>query len=325
MSCSVCRREDVGAINAALRLGGATGTVRAVADRHGVGKSLLAEHRATCLKLEGRAAKAEREPDSEPPLPPPPKVPRVPDKTADKFPDKSGQERTRAPDNAVDMPRARGQNDPTAAKTFEERSLFCADMIAAGQWEGRPSVGWLMRVWGVEAVTVRGYHRAGHVRCALDRGPTAALLEDTLGSLGRQEREADAIAKQLEDQATDLEDLGELADVALIEARCNAAVRLRTTAAKYRDIALKARGKLADVGGLVKMSVSVSVEQDPRVAEFVDHLLTAIDALGDEIRRALAVHGAQNEGIVPALPDPREFVEEQVRRYVAGEKKELEA
>ncbi len=322
--CIVCERDDVGAINAALRLGGPTGTVRAVSDRHGVKRTVLGEHRTECLRLEGRnGPKALRTLT---------RAVSLPDKSADNArlsADKQDGDCPREEDevNAKTVPianvaaRAREPMDPRGAKTFRERSLVCADMLARGQWERHLSAKYLGALWGAEPTTVTAYLRAAQVRCALDGGDTAALLEDTLGSLIRQEREATDLAHGLEETAASYEMIGPDDETDGIEARTEAATRLRQTATKYREIALKARAKMADVGGLIKYQVAVTVDQDPRVAAFVDHLLNALDAYGDEVRQALAAFGAQNEGVVPALPDPREYVEGKVREYTA-EKKE---
>lgn len=304
--CQICKRDDVGAINEALRRGD---TVRVVARRHEAGRSAIGEHRTGCLRLEGRGPR----PDDGDLIAVTKTSARLPGFVADKPADNVGQERTREPwlltEPSIDAdpnPRARETMDANAALSFVERSLVCADLIAHGQWEGHLSVRRLAAIWNVGAEAVRNHYRAGKVVCAKDRGDTSGILEDTYGSLWRQEREADAQAKKLEDAAEDYEMIGP-EDAMVIEARAGAAARLRTTAVRYREVALKARSKLADVAGLVKAGgdVTVNLFNNPQFiaasGRLVDVVQATLDDTGSITARVAARLGAADPALVAAV------------------------
>lgn len=176
--CAVGRRGDVGAINAALRAGM---KVREVSTLYGIGRTVVGDHRKHCLRLDDPRPKAEEGP----PAPRPEPAREAPPDSEDELAD-SGQPVR----ELFEAPRARLTPHAKEAKTFTEQSLVCADMIAAGAWEGRPSTRWLSALWGLSAEAVRERHRAGAVAAQADRGAIEAERQNSIGALQEQERMA---------------------------------------------------------------------------------------------------------------------------------------
>lgn len=249
--CVLGRRSDIGAINAGLRAGM---SVREVAKTFGVGKSSVGSHRSDCLKLDEVK-------------PGPVKAPReklAPD-AADAADTVRGQS---APSSGAT--RARLPMDPKDAKTFVEQSLVCADMIAAGKWEGRPSVRLLSAIWGLSADAVRDRHQAGTVAAAADRGQLEAERQVAIGALQEQERIAleafEASKLMLGEEAGD---------------------------AKFLAIAQKARAEIARIAGCIPQpgtTVNVNVTTSPQFVaastRLVDTVHDALDAVDEVAARA---------------------------------------
>lgn len=251
--CALGRRADIGAINAALRAGMG---VREVAKTFGVGKSVVGEHRAECLRLDGatskpRAVTAETRVE---------KGPReeVAD-SADTVRGQSGQ--------VSGALRARLPTDPNDAKTFTEQSLVCADMIAAGRWEGRTTVRWLSALWGLSGEAVRARHQAGTVVAQADRGHIESERQVAIGALQEQERVA---LEAFEASKLILDEEGE-----------------QTFGAgdpKFLAIAQKARSEMARIAGCVPQAattVNVNFAEDPKFREAARRFVDAVqDVLG---------------------------------------------
>jgi hypothetical protein len=85
---------------------------------------------------------------------------------------------------------AREPMDPTLAQSDAKRAEVCADMVAAGKWQGRATVRMLCAVWGVSPETVRKLHWAGTLWAEADRGHVEAVRENSIGAFQAQEEMA---------------------------------------------------------------------------------------------------------------------------------------
>lgn len=258
--CSLGRRCDIGGINAALRSGM---SVREVAKTFGVGKTVVSDHRAECLKLEAVKKAAPSVSAAEPP-----KEAEAAD-SPDSVRGQSGQPTV--------APRARLPTEAKDAKTFVEQSLVCADMVASGKWEGRASVRWLSALWGISIEAVRERHRAGVVAAEADRGHIEAERQVAIGALQEQERialEAFEASKGVVDEEGQL--LFSAGDPRLLA------------------IAQKARAEIARIAGCIPQgtTVNVNVETDPkfraaaqRFVDVVQDVLGAPEELAERLAR----------------------------------------
>lgn len=255
--CAIGKRPDAGAINAALRN---HMNVRDVASLYGIGKTLVGDHRKNCLRLPD--ARPRKSATDGPDLVPVDVLDEVRRETsADKRADSGqarGQPESRAPRidptdkeegdgeshaisaPIVEAPRARHIPHAKDAKTFLEQSLVCADMIAKGVWEGRPSVRWLSALWGMSVEAVRDRHRAGEVAAKADRGHIDAERQNAIGALQEQERLA---LDAYEESKTAVDEEGNLVG----------------GDAKLLAVAVKARTEIARIAGCIPQTGSVTV------------------------------------------------------------------
>lgn len=257
--CVLGRRSDIGAINAGLRAGM---SVREVAKTFGVGKSSVGSHRSDCLKLDEvkpgpvKAGREKLAPDAA----------DTADSVRGQLGPSSGATRARLP------------MDPKDAKTFVEQSLVCADMIATGKWEGRPSVRLLSAIWGLSADAVRDRHQAGTVAAAADRGQLEGERQVAIGALQEQERIAleafEASKLMLGEEGEQLFQAGD---------------------SKFLAIAQKARAEIARIAGCIPQpgtTVNVNVLQSPQFAsasaKLIDTVQGTLDAVDDIAQRAAA-------------------------------------
>ena len=162
------------------------------------------------------------------------------------------------------------------AKTFVEQSLVCADMIAAGKWEGRPSVRLLSAVWGLSADSVRDRHQAGTVAAAADRGQLESERQVAIGALQEQERIA---LEAFEASKGVVGDEGEPLFLA--------------GDAKFLAIAQKARAEIARIAGCIPQAgttIHLNVTTSPQFVaastRLVDTVHDALDAVDEVAARA---------------------------------------
>jgi hypothetical protein len=244
--CPLGRRADIGAISAALRAGM---KVREVAKLYGVGKSVVGDHRSGCLKLDTEK------------LVPPASVPEVSKETPKEEPVRGQSGQGGQPSGA---PRARPPTEASAAKSFVEQSLVCADMIAEGKWLGRPSVRFLSALWGLSADAVRDRHQAGVVAAAADRGRIEAERQVSIGAFQEQERIAleafEASKSVLDEGGNPLFTAGE---------------------PKFLAVAQKARSEIAKIAGCVTPppAVVVNLGADPAFAAAARRYVDAVQGV----------------------------------------------
>lgn len=272
--CALGRRADIGAINAALRSGM---KVREVAKLYGVGKTVVGEHRATCLKLDTKPPATTLEDQQESSESQPKEA------NGGVVRGQSGQ-----PSGA---PRARLENDPKDAKTFVEQSLVCADMIAEGRWLGRPSVRFLSALWGLSADAVRDRHQAGVVAAAADRGRIEAERQVAIGALQKQEQIALAAFSESK---------------SVLDEEGNPSFSAGDS--KFLAIAQKARSEIAKIAGCVTPPppVTVNLGADPRFMEaarrYVDTVQSVLaDVPAIEVRVAARLGSAVPSEVIAAV------------------------
>ena len=182
MSCSICAHPNVEAVNAALRRGDG---VRVVAKSFGLGRSVLGDHRKSCLGLAGRVELQEPEEG----------VGQPPDASADvrqNVTDSEAETPMERPRTSGDDARAIVVEPPNVlpkgwkeAGSFDERVLYVADLIARGRYVGRPTAKKLAKVWNVSRDAVQNYARAAAVVCKADRGDLEQTREASLGAWAR--------------------------------------------------------------------------------------------------------------------------------------------
>lgn len=190
-----------------------------------------------------------------------------------------------------------------AAKTYEERGLFCLRVLSLGLWgvtEKR-----LRTRWGISAGALYNYRRTGKVALAAVGDEDAPKrLEQTLAELRH-------LASRHEELAEFYRTRGRL-----------------TLALKHDSEQRRAVESYADVAGLTERRVMISLEADPRIAglwQVVHAALEDRDRQEEErARRITELVESLNGGVLPegfadmlALPPVQEHVRDAVKRYEA--------
>ncbi len=199
-----------------------------------------------------------------------------------------------------------------AADNYEARSILCGKLQARGAWNGLLTTIALAELWGVDRPAIGNYRRAGSVACAASRGDIGEMLEETLGAYREKERLCDDIAAQLEAKGR------------------------HQDAARYREMAKRARDSFATVAGLMQHRMTISLEADPRIAGLYAAQLAALedfDRMAEQqrldVQRVLQALLSEverlNGGVLPAglpelppaLPSAKDHVRDAVKRYEA--------
>jgi hypothetical protein len=184
--------------------------------------------------------------------------------------------------------------DIEAAKSYEERSLFCLRVLTLGQWAATEKR--LLRIWQVGAPGLANYRRAGKV---------------ALHAIG-----SDDAPKRLEQTLADLRHLAERHEELAEFYRS----RNRPTLALHHDgERRRAVADFASVAGLTERRVTISLETDPRLAG----LWPVLHAALEDVDRMLDAYRGEVEkmthGALPSAPLPKvqAHVLDAVRRYEA--------
>lgn len=216
-TCAIGKRADADTIDTAIRGGG---SVRKVAERFGLTKTAVGEHRIRCLGLGVQAPtvktakgakrkKAKVSRKTKPRAPSPEEglyeagaEDKGGEEEGEASPDDPGEgaedggvrELSGAPDTSSDSTvsgrsdsatsddaRARARVDPKSLESFEERVGHVADLVAAGRWHVRKSAQTLADIWGVELGTVQNYRRTASLIVRADRGSIEEQRDESLG------------------------------------------------------------------------------------------------------------------------------------------------
>lgn len=73
-------------------------------------------------------------------------------------------------------------DDARACISRDDRVLHVADLIARGEWDGRPTAKRLALIWCVSVGAVNNYHQSAALLCKADRGDLQAQRENAIGA-----------------------------------------------------------------------------------------------------------------------------------------------
>lgn len=187
--CTLGARPDIESITRAMLpvdQGGEGLTVRAVAERFGIGKTRVERH-WQCLKDQGyrpspkpaAPPQRERKPESE-------RRPKTAVETQDSGQDKTTAEPVETRQDTQDSgetmlscpARAHSSDD-----TFRYRTWHLADLISAALYEGRKTNLELAKTWGCSVESVQTYARTASMMVGLDRNTLEVQREVSLAKI----------------------------------------------------------------------------------------------------------------------------------------------
>lgn len=204
--------------------------------------------------------------------------------------------------------------DPAKATSYEERALVCLRLLAAGQWTTE-KIESLKTTWGVTEAGINNYRRGGKVAiAAINSGKIGQILEETMAGFRLQADEAEEHAKRFE------------------------ATGKYGLALRYREAQRRAEENYAEISGLRKQHMTISLEADPRIAGLWQAVWSALEDRDrqeeERTRRITELVERINGGVLPdgfadmlALPPVSDHLRDAVRRYEAeiGARKALAA
>jgi len=298
--CSVGARQDAGEIDAALRAGGPDSSVRRVAERFGLGRTAVSDHRG-CLGLrgvfpvatagQGSATHETPRPASTPPSAPPADVSADIDRESDT------EARTPRADIVTDradsnlavrstpLPQpARARQDPSTTVTrgangqHNDLVTLIANMIAFARWRDHESVKALASRFGQPDDVIRRCHliAAGVVR--RNRGTKLAQLEGSIAVTKKMRDDEVAYAERQDAESEKCLLAARTAPKPFLE--YNAAKAAKRLASMSRATALSAQAHMDKLlhGKPIQIVVS-AVQADPGFEEAWGMVRDILEAL----------------------------------------------